>query len=66
MQLFIHKIKQSLQSHIQYHVIIVGASIANRLFQVSSLIRNTAILVPLGKEGISFKISVLTEAQFSI
>lgn len=69
----LNKVYKLLWSHfrlfccdIQYLVIIVGASIANHLFQVSSLIKNTAALVPLGKEGISFKISVLTEALFSI
>lgn len=69
----LNKVYKLLWSHfrlfccdIQYIVMIVGASIANHLFQVSSLIRNTAALSPLGKEGVSFKISVLTEFQFCI
>lgn len=69
MEIFIRKIKKKFTNYcgailrwfccnIQF---VVGTSLVNHLFQVCSL-RNAAVLVLLGKESFSFKISVLTEA----
>jgi len=74
MEVFIRKIKKKFTNYcraiwgwfcrnIQF---VADASVVNHLFWVCSLIRNSTALILLGKERFSFKISVLTEAKFSI
>lgn len=72
MEVFIHKIKslqitmEPLQAGFVVTLFVVGTSIVNHLFQVCSSMRNTTVLVLLGKERFSFKTPVLTDAKLSI